>query len=119
MITIQKIDNLIIVAVIGEFALIDYQEFKKQVVYQSHFDGSANILLDFRDMLDYSTDVSWEEIMFTRNHGSEFHRVAVVTDDEWQAWSTWVLNLFINTQVSVFNDYDDAKVWVSECVSSV
>lgn len=118
MITIQKIDNLIIVSAIGEFTLTDYQAFEKQVVYQSHFDGSANLLFDFRDMLDYSADVIWEDITFTRDHDSEFHRVAVVTDDEWKIWSTWVSNLFVKTQVSIFIDYDEAKAWVSECVSS-
>ena len=113
MITIQKTDNLVIVAVIGDFTLTDYQEFEKQVLFQSHFDGRANLLFDLRDMLDYTLDVAWEEIKFMRDHGSEFNRVAVVTDDEWQAWSAWVSNLFIDENVSVFSDYDEAQEWAS------
>jgi hypothetical protein len=46
-------------------------------------------------------------------HGSEFNRVAVVTDDEWQAWSAWVSNLFIKAEVLVFNDYEAAMTWAS------
>jgi len=118
MITIQKKENLIIVAIIGEFTLADYNEFEQQVLYQSHFGGTANLLFDWRDMLDYTVDVAWEEIKFMRDHGSEFNRVAVVTDDEWQAWGAWVSNLFINANVTVFHDYEDAEKWASEGESS-
>ena len=118
MITIQKKNNLIIVAVIGEFTLTDYKEFEQQVLYQSHFDGKANLLFDWRDMLDYTVDVAWEEIKFMRMHGSEFNRVAVVTDDEWQAWGAWVFNLFVNANVSVFHDYEDAEEWALDMVNS-
>ncbi len=114
MITIQKKDNLVIVAIIGEFTLTDYKEFEQKVLYQSHFDGKANLLFDWRDMLDYTVDVAWEEIKFMRAHGSEFNRVAVVTDDEWQAWGAWVSNLFIDADVAVFSDYDEALDWVTD-----
>lgn len=114
MITIQKKDNLVIVAVIGEFTLADYNEFEQQVLYQSHFDGKANLLFDWRDMLDYTVDVAWEEVKFMRDHGSEFNRVAVVTDDEWQTWGAWVFNLFIHASVTVFHDYEEAEIWASE-----
>ncbi len=118
MITIQKKNNLLIVSVIGEFTLTDYNEFEQQVLYQSHFDGIANLLFDWRDMLDYTVDVVWEEIKFMRDHGSEFNRVAVVTDDEWEKWGAWVPNLFIDANVAVFNDYDEAEDWASDTVSS-
>jgi fructose-1,6-bisphosphatase len=113
MINIQKNDNLIIVGVIGEFTLTDYKEFEDQVLYQEHFGGKVNVLFDLRDMLDYTVDVAWEEIKFMHEHGSEFNRVAVVTDDEWQAWSAWVSNLFIKAEVLVFNDYEAAMTWAS------
>lgn len=113
MITIQKINNLIIVAVIGEFTLSDFKEFEDQVLYRSHPEGKINLLFDWRDMVDYTVDVAWEEIKFMREHGSEFNRVAVVTNNQWQAWSAWVSNLFIDADVMVFSDYDEAKEWAS------
>jgi hypothetical protein len=118
MITIQKKNNLIIVAVIGEFTLTDYKEFEQQVLYQPHFDGKASLLFDWRDMLDYTVDVAWEEIKFMRQHGNEFNRVAVVTDDEWQAWGAWVFNLFVNATVLVFNNYEEAEEWATGMVNS-
>lgn len=113
MITIQKTGNLVDVTVLGEFTLADYREFEEQVLYKFHFDGKANLLFDWRDMLSYTVDVAWEEIKFIREHGSEFNRVAVVTDNQWQAWSAWVSNLFIDADIRVFSDYDEAKAWVA------
>ncbi|MFO7579607.1 STAS/SEC14 domain-containing protein [Nitrosomonas halophila] len=112
MISIEKIDNLITVAVIGEFTLDDFKQFEDQVLYQFRFGGEANVLLDWRDMVSYTVDVAWEEIKFMREHGSEINRVAIVTDDQWQAWSAWVSNLFTDSEVVVFSDYDEAKAWV-------
>ncbi|MBP6058515.1 MAG: STAS/SEC14 domain-containing protein [Nitrosomonas sp.] len=118
MITIQKKDDLIIVAVIGEFTLTDYKEFEQQVLYQSHFEGKGSLLFDWRDMLDYTVDVAWEEIKFMRDHGSDFNRVAVVTNDEWQAWGAWVFNLFVNANVTVFSNYEEAEEWASDTVDN-
>lgn len=118
MITIQKKGNLVIVAIIGEFTLADYNEFEQQVLYQSHFEGKANLLFDWRDMLDYTVDVAWEEIKFMRDHGSEFNKVAIVTDDEWQVWGAWVSNLFTNANVVVFHHYEEAEEWASDSADS-
>jgi len=113
MITIQKNGNLITVAALGEFTLTDYKEFEEEVLYKSHFDGRANLLFDWRDMVSYTLDVAWEEIKFAREHGSEFNRVAVVVNNKWQAWSVWVSNLFIGADVRVFGDYDEAELWAA------
>ena len=79
MITIQETDNLINVAVFGEFTLADYKEFEEQVLYKSRADSKVNVLFDWRDMLSYTVDVAWEDIKFIREHGSEFNRIAIVT----------------------------------------
>ncbi|MGG7056320.1 STAS/SEC14 domain-containing protein [Nitrosomonas sp. ANs5] len=112
MISIEKTGHLITVAIIGEFTLDDFKQFEDQVLYEFHFNGEANLLLDWRDMVSYTVDVAWEEIKFMREHGSQINRVAVVTDNQWQIWSLWVSNLFTDAEVVVFSDYDEAKAWV-------
>ena len=111
MITIQETDNLISVAVFGEFTLADYREFEDQVLYKSRRDGKVNVLFDWRDMLSYTVDVAWEDIKFIREHGSEFNRVAIITENQWQAWTAWVSNLFVEADIRVFKNYEEAKAW--------
>jgi len=113
MITIQKTGNLVTVAIFGEFTLADYKEFEEQVLFKYHFDGKGNLLLDWREMLSYTIDVAWEEIKFIREHASEFNRVAVVTNNQWQVWSAWVANLFIDADIRVFSDSEEANAWVA------
>ena len=113
MITFQQTDNLVNVAVLGEFTLADYKEFEDQVLYKLHSGGKVNLLFDWRDMLGYTVDVAWEEIKFIREHASDFNRVAVVTDNQWLSWSAWVSNLFVAADIRVFSDYDEARAWVA------
>lgn len=112
MIAIEETDNLINIAVFGEFTLADYKEFEDQVIAKSRSLRKMNVLFDWRDMLSYTIDVAWEDIKFIREHGSQFNRVAIVTEDQWQAWSAWVSNLFVTADIRVFNNYADAKKWV-------
>lgn len=111
MINIEETGNLIIVAIIGEFTLDDFKQFEEQVLYKFHFNGEANLLLDWRDMVSYTVDVAWEEVRFMREHGNKINRVAVVTDSQWQVWSAWVSNLFTDADVVVFSSYDEAYAW--------
>lgn len=112
MIAIEETDDLINIAVFGEFTLTDYKEFEEQVIAKSRSLRRMNVLFDWRDMLSYTIDVAWEDIKFIREHGSEFNRVAIVTQDQWQAWSAWVSNLFITADIRVFSNYAAAKKWV-------
>ena len=112
MITIQKTGNLVNVAILGEFTLADYKEFEDQVLFKYHFEGKGNLLFDWREMLSYTIDVAWEEIKFIREHASEFSKVAVITDNQWQGWSAWVSNLFIDADIRVFTDLAEANAWL-------
>jgi hypothetical protein len=113
MITIEHNDNLVNVAVLGEFTLADYKEFEQNALYKIGFGGKVNLLLDLRDMISYTVDVAWEEIKFSRAHGRDFGRIALVTDNQWLTWSAWVQRLFTNADIEVFDDYDAARAWAA------
>ena len=112
MITIQETDNLISVAVFGEFTLTDFREFEEQVLYKSRSDRKVDVLFDWRDMLDYTVDVAWEDIKFIREHSNDFRRIAIITDNQWRAWAAWVFNLFVDADIRVFSNYADARTWL-------
>jgi hypothetical protein len=114
MIAIDIQDNLVSVAVLGEFTLADFKQFEEHVLYNIHLQGSANLLVDLRDMIRYSVDVAWEEIKFTREHQYQFGKVAVVTDNQWITWSAWLQRFYFEADIEVFDDYDEAMRWLND-----
>jgi hypothetical protein len=117
MIAINVKDNVISMAILGRFTLDDYREFEEAVLYGIKFQGVVNLLIDLRDMLSFSMDVAWEEIKFSREHANDFDRVAILTNNEWIAWSAWVNRLFVNADIRLFDDLGEAEVWAGETAS--
>ncbi|MBI5430783.1 MAG: STAS/SEC14 domain-containing protein [Nitrosomonadales bacterium] len=113
MITIEQTANLVNVAVLGEFTLADFKTFEEQSLYKLKSSGSVNLLFDLRAMIDYTVDVAWEEIkFFSREHNHDFSKIAVVTSDQWITWQAWLSRIFVDADIRVFADYEEAKAWV-------
>ena len=114
MISVNVRNNVVSMTVMGQFTLDDYREFEEAVLYGIKFQGVVNLLIDLRDMLSFSVDVAWEEIRFSRAHANDFDRVAILTSNEWIAWSAWINRLFVNADIRLFDDLAEAEAWVSE-----
>ena len=113
MITIEQTPTLLNIAVIGEFTLTDFKQFEEQARYQLKSPGTVNLLFDLRDMISYTIDVAWAEIkFFSQEHQHDFSKIAVVTDSQWLTWQTWLSRLFVDADIRVFTDYDQANAWV-------
>ncbi|MHB0974286.1 MAG: SpoIIAA family protein [Thiobacillus sp.] len=113
MISLNVKGNQIAVTVMGQFTLADYQEFEKAVNYGVRFQGTVDLLFDLRDMLSYSVDVAWEELKFSREHRNDFGRIAILTGDQWVAWSMWINRMFMSADIRLFEDLEMAQAWVA------
>jgi hypothetical protein len=105
--------NIIIASVLGEFTLNDFEELERAVQQALETQGTARLLVDLRDMLDFTVDVAWEEIRFTRQHSRDFERIALVASSQLQEWAAWLPRIFIKAEFEVFESYDEALAWVS------
>jgi hypothetical protein len=114
MIAIDHSGKLVTVTVLGEFVLADYKEFEDMVRATQVAGGKVNLLLDLRPMAGFTLDVAWEDIKYTRSHPNDFGKIAVVTHSEWVIWSAWLSQMFINADVQVFDDGDEARGWVEQ-----
>lgn len=113
MITIEQSSNLVNVAILGEFTLSDFKSFEEQSLYKLKSPGTLNLLFDLRAMVDYTLDVAWEEIkFFSQDHNHDFTKIAVVTSDQWLTWQAWLSRMFIDADIRVYTDYEEAKAWV-------
>jgi len=113
MISLDVQGDRIAVSVMGQFTLDDYREFEQAVAYGVEFQGEVNVLFDLRDMLSYSLDVAWEELKFSREHAQDFGRIAILTGDQWIAWSMWINRLFMSADIRLFDDLEMAQAWVA------
>lgn len=114
MITTDHRDSLLAVAVLGEFTLADFKEFEELVLFKIKFDGAVDLLFDLREMADFTVDMAWEEIKFSRQHGGDFRRIAVVTESQWVTWSAWLEQLFVSADLRVFADDREARTWLAD-----
>ena len=112
MITIDHKGNLLSIVVLGEFTLADFKEFEDLVRAKTSSEGALNVLFDLRQMADFTLDVAWEEIRFSRQHPHDFRRVAVLTDSQWVTWSAWLSQAFVDTDIVVFADEGEAHDWL-------
>ena len=116
MISIDHAGSQLSVLVLGEFTLADFKELEELVNYKARFSGPVSLLIDLREMAAFTVDMAWEEIRFTRQHGADFRRIAVLTDSQWVAWSAWLNQAFVSADVRVFDDELAARAWVEEPV---
>jgi hypothetical protein len=114
MITVDHTSNLVNLVVMGEFTLEDFTEFEEYLMANELFDGSHDLLFDLREMAGFTVDMAWEEIKFSRLHGGDFKRVAVVTDSQWVTWSAWLEKAFVKAELRVFEDAGEAQGWLAE-----
>jgi hypothetical protein len=113
MITIDHTQRQVTVAILGEFTLDDFREFEEYVLEEGRFDGGQlDLLFDLTEMAGFTVDMAWEEIKFSRTHGGDFRRLAVVSDSQWVAWSAWLEQLFVSADLRVFANAGEAHAWL-------
>ncbi len=112
MINIEKSSSLLNIAVMGEFTFDDFTQFENLALDMLKGGNRINLLFDLRAMIDYSVDVVWEEIrFFGRDHNHDFGKIAVITSDQWQTWQSWLSRLFVDSDIRVFKEYKEGKIW--------
>ncbi len=112
MIVVDQAEGRVNVSVFGEFTLADYKEFEEAVNGKVRFEGPVDLLFDLSQMARLTLDVAWEDLKFSRAHANDFNRIAVVTDSQWVTWSAWLSQTFVQADVEVFDDLDEAKSWL-------
>jgi hypothetical protein len=106
------------VNIFGEFSLADYKEFEELVTYKVKFEGPVDLLLDLSQMADFTLDVAWEELRFSRQHAADFRRIAIVTDSQWLTWSAWLSQAFVSADIEVFTNPTLAHEWLDSEVAA-
>lgn len=114
MITTDQQGSLVSVTVFGEFTLADFKEFEHVVGSPNGSGGKLSLFFDLRQMADFTVDLAWEEIKFSRQHPHDFSRIAVLTESQWVTWSAWLSQAFVDADLRVFDDEAEARTWLGD-----
>lgn len=112
MIVIEDEKDLLKVHVYGELTLADFKEFEQSVTDELKQYPKVNLLFDLTNMTGFTLDVAWEDIRFNKAHAKDYQRIAVVTDDQWLTWLSWLSGAFVHADVQRFPDLDTAISWL-------
>lgn len=113
MISVEHEGEVSVVGVFGEFELADYRRFEDEVIRQLDQRGRLSLLVDLRDMVGLTVDVALEDIRFTRKHAHAIGRIAVLSERSSVAWTALLSQLFVDTEIHVFDDEPTARAWLA------
>ena len=71
-------------------------------------------LVDGTEMEGWELRAAWDDFKLALKHGSEFERVAIFGNSEWQETLTRIGNWFVSGQLRYFEDRDSALAWLCE-----
>lgn len=75
-------------------------------------ESAVDLFVDLREMNGFTVDMALEEIRFARAHAHDFAQIAILTKDQWVTWSAWLSQMFVDADVRVFDNTDDAEAWL-------
>jgi len=114
MITIEHQDQHLRVTVFGELTLEDFGRFERAIGHELDQHANINLLLDLNAMSGFTVDVAWEELQFNHQHAGDYRKIAIITSDQWLAWTSWLAGVFIQADVQQFPDTASARIWLQE-----
>ena len=70
------------------------------------------LLLDLSLMRDFTIDMAWEQVRFTRQHIGEFGLIAIVVNDWWIELGARLSNLLSMQHAKYFKTAEEAQAWL-------
>ncbi|NVK57646.1 MAG: STAS/SEC14 domain-containing protein [Alteromonadaceae bacterium] len=115
---IERIDHTLYVSMkaIGKLTHQDYQAFTPLLegALASIESPQVRLLFDATEFTGWEMRAAWDDFKIGLRHGSEFSKVAIVGQANWQAVMAAVGNWFISGEVNYFTDTQLALIWLCE-----
>ncbi|HAI96378.1 MAG: STAS/SEC14 domain-containing protein [Cycloclasticus sp.] len=72
----------------------------------------VNILIDATDLKGWELRAAWDDFKLRLKHGSEFDKIAIYGNKNWQKINTKLGSWFISGDVQYFDHLHDALSWL-------
>ncbi len=74
----------------------------------------VKVLIDGTEMEGWELRAAWDDFKLGLKHGSEFDKIAIYGNKDWQEIGAKIGSWFVSGEVRYFDVYGDALAWLSE-----
>ena len=108
--------NIIGVKVNGKLHDEDYERFVPEMEARLAEDSPVELFVQLEDFHGWDIHAAWDDFKFGMKHMSDFERIALVGDREWEKWMTRLWRPFTKAKVRYFDviESDAAWAWLQE-----
>ena len=80
----------------------DYRQFVPQIESILTARGKVRLFVQFEDFHGWDLHAAWEDFKFGISHYSDFERIAIVGDRQWERWMAALCKPFTAAKVKYF-----------------
>jgi hypothetical protein len=75
-------------------------------------DAKINAFFDMSELDGWEIRAAWDDFKLGLKHGSEFNKVAILGNKDWQKWAAKIGSWFIAGEIKTFEQAEDALAWL-------
>ena len=100
----------------GKLTHEDYQTITPMLdaALKSVQDPQVKVLIDGTELKGWEARAAWDDFKLGLKHGSEFDKIAIYGNKNWQQISARIGSWFISGEVRYFEHMDDALSWLQD-----
>jgi len=100
---------------VGKLTHEDYEVISPMI--DSALEGvkepKVKVLFDGTELEGWELRAAWDDFKLGLKHGSEFYKIAIYGNKNWQEMAAKIGTWFISGEVKYFDHYDDAVAWLN------
>ena len=77
-------------------------------------DPKVKVLIDGTELEGWEARAAWDDFKLGLKHGSEFDKIAIFGNKNWQQITARIGSWFISGEVRYFEHMDDALSWLQD-----
>jgi len=115
---IERVGNefFLSLTAVGRLTHADYENITP--IIDSALDGvqepKVKVLVDGTEMEGWEPRAAWDDFKLGLKHGSEFEKVAIYGNKNWQEITARIGSWFVSGEVKYFESCNDALDWLQE-----
>ena len=115
---IERIGNQFFLSLkaMGKLTHEDYEKINPMIdsALESVNDPKVKVFIDGSELEGWELRAAWDDLKLGLKHGSEFDKIAIFGNKQWQEYAAKIGSWFISGEVKYFEDSNEALSWLQE-----